>query len=394
MQIRHLFNLEEILTFQDETQPEQFLLTVYHPSHTVNSKDTDSGIKSLVMDTIRQEALLLHSEQLPLKLATYLVGILEEHNEERAPGFAIFVRFDPKAINRAHPDEVAKYIQYHLITLSKRVEPSAYLGETFDVAPLLFQDLTTIQALIVTIDAKQGGIYQLTNDTLEVIDQLQNPFLNFPEEPHLNHGPTGQGGGNFHGTGNLTFDRRFELAYQKFAEQVLRRFCEISTNGFPWKQLLVFASKEQQPHLEKTLEKVLLPRIQTPPLIGHKFPSTSQEIKNFSQDIVNAAQDRQLLGIAEDVVENWGTYAIGWEDVTAAARENRIERLLIAPDAQHFGYIVEKTLPFTTPVEHAQRVKNLAPWLTQAVLRAGGEVYSNEYIPQLAEAMVAAKLRW
>lgn len=394
MQIRHLFNLEEILTFQDETQPEQFLLTIYHPSHTVNNKDTDSSIKSLVMDTIRQEALLLHSEQLPLKLATYLVGILEEHNEERAPGFAVFVRFDPKAINRAHPQEVAKHIQYQLITLSKRVAPSAYLGETFDFAPLIFQDLTTIQALIVTIDAKQGGIYQLTNDTLEVIDQLQNPFLNFPEEPHLNHGPTGQGGGNFHGTGNLTFDRRFELAYQKFAEQVVKRFCEISTNGFPWKQLLVFASKEQQPHLEKTLEKVLLPRIQTPPLIGHKFPSTSQEIKNFSQDIVNAAQDRQLLGIAEDVVENWGTYAIGWEDVTAAARENRIERLLIAPDAQHFGYIVEKTLPFTTPVEHAQRVKNLAPWLTQAVLRAGGEVYSNEYIPQLAEAMVAAKLRW
>lgn len=391
--------IEELIAQQQNISKDSYFLSLYHPPHDTKAEDNEKAIRSLIIEAVRDDAKLIPYDQLPLKLSKFIVKILETNDEQKARGFAIFASFNPEVVNRSNAKDVQNHITFQLITLRRKPDVNVYIGETYDFTPLFFLEKTAIDAVVAEIESKTIKLFKLESYNLKFIQKWENPFMNLPDEKVINANSTGQtarGNGAVHTTGEFSVARRIALANYKFAEETLNDILKKIQKEHDWQQLVLFFSSDQTEHIEELKEKVLklYPKIQ--PYIIRKNPSNEQDIVNFTRQAIRKQQDFEQISLAEDAVENRQNYVIGWDEVAAAARENRIGSLLIAPEAQHHGYIAERNLTFTSPSGdiESDRVKNITPWLTRAVIEAGGEVMPNEYIPQLTQEMIAGKLRW
>lgn len=389
--------ISELAEYNQKNKSRQvFAVTAYEKAGELTLAELKKRVKSHLLNGLRSHSQLASLSQMHERLINHALTLIE-NLENRQQGIALFFQFNAEKLEREAPKNL-KNVDDTLISkiVPLYVEPEThiYVGKIFDFTPMFRYLRMTPLALIAQVENQQAEIFLLTGATIKPLVKLENKH-NEPtaKEYREIHRPNKQGMIQ-HGTGEENVARRQISANKVFLDEVGAEIEKtFKKNG--WKNLLVYASENYRPFIERWVEK-FKDATQFPPLVEYKFFKEKNSLKEDALVRLAKYNKEIIKNNFSQETENFKHFVSGWKDVANAVRESRVQKLYISLDQtkKRPGYILNHELPYSYPVNEAKKVNNLLPWLTQAVIVAGGEIIAAHTLEDSGKYQIAAKLRY
>lgn len=366
----------------------EFCLTVYFPNKNYDRRGLSDRVRSFISSNLRKRKEVSALNRLHQKIETQVVSNIYKLDDIKE-GVALFLKFDTRAVKKR------KINFLRLLALPKEVEKEFNLQKWFDVDQLLWVDEMMPTSLMIKLDDKGAIIYRLTGNKMVKIDSVDNSLVtDRPKDEYLEKVTTNAYKSSFHSTGSDKSDRDKRVVNQLFLNQLLKRVKRKKGYNFSGGYSLIFYSQKYVGLMENFINEWRKIMPQTTVLkMAINFDS-KKELKKTAIDKIEAFELKIKKDLLELAKEDYYRFVTGWNKVTGADRQKKIERLFIKAKAKRQGYVLGKNLLYSYPVKNSKMVKNMAPLLVRRVMSNGGQVTVIEKEGLMPKWTVAAQLRY
>jgi hypothetical protein len=385
----------QVMDFEGKHQLNgRYLVSLYQPLAKLSITESATHIKSILLHSIRSHPTLAPMTQLHEKLVDQIIKEVKPL-AQTTPGIACFFVFDAEAIERTRSRErdLSKHFELLLITLQVEPMQRVYLGRTFDLIPLLSALQQQQAALAIQLENKSAKIYSLIGSEWQQLVEKENIYNEPTDKEYLQAYNANRPGTIFHSTGSENIARRQISANKALLSDVEKELKRIINKQAPsWKDVVIYMAPDFLPFAPDWATSLLTSLMDRSPILVDNTMPPPDEI---SQHALQTLKQHHLTELKQRLkaYDRDKNLVLGWQEVTSAVRERRVETLYINPDAKKAGFLIANSLPYTYPVGESRRIHNLAPWLTKIVLESSGEVIPTTLDP-ISEKEVGAEIRW
>lgn len=384
------------LKIDQELHPTHHIITIYQPTAELTRDELETQLKSSLIQLFREEELLQEYPQVPHHLLQLILEKLYQSQDSHR-GIMTAIKFNPAELNRASDKDRHQLVEQQFYRLQRKPSASIELCQTVDLTQLYLLMKNDVEALAVTVEKKRAKIYLYTLSGLEHLETIENQYLTMPDERLLQRYTATANKQVSHGYGESNIQRREEQAIHYQFLDIEKKLDELA-DEYEIEQLVFLVSEA----LVKSYQKWMGPQrieqwnLQEEPILVKKLVKNDQELYQSVREALEKYARGEIVQRYRKFKEDaYHQFVSGWEKVTEAIREYRVEELFIKPDATYEGYIYQSHLPYTYSVRESVPVKNLRPWLVRVVADTGGIVVPvTEQDKDLVKDEIAATLRY
>lgn len=388
LQKAHIENeLEKLMGVETEIKSDSYLLSFYFPLENLNRSDAERHVKSFVLEKLRSDEKLGGIGKLHQSITEAILGEVA-NTGELGNGLAGFMNF---TVGENFKD-LKTTDTVRVFPLSRKPEKEFYLGNTFDLDQLIWLINSTTEAIVITLTRDGAGLYSLEGDKLYPIKELENEFIKEKEQEHLEeYTPSPSMGSIYHGNASEKMERSKGEENRRFAQQLVDT---LKDDQVPRDAdlLIMFYSSSFSELIEKFEKEIKLKVPRSHPIFIQKNLTQEKQLIAESKRIFEENIKKLRKQSLDKARENYDRYVEGWNEVSKAANDRRIDTLYINPVVRKRGYVLDRELVYTRAVKDSREVRNIGPWIVRNVVESDGKiVIMNE---ELLENEIAARLRY
>lgn len=381
--------LNTLLQQEQQKSDSTLFISLYYPNNSWSVDQLKHHFKGHFTRILRESPIIGSNNHL-YNTVLHLVLSKVEALDDVGQGIAVFgqVEANKTPSSKTPLDDTL----FHISVLPTRPVTDCYIGRTFDLDQLIWLQQQLVPSLALHITQKKAEVFLLTISDFVFLHEEENPYF-YGEKPtkYQNQHIPAPNTGNIHGSDSRKFEGRLEKENEQFLLEQLPTLKELTQHYAHLESLLVFYSQSFSDHIEK-FEKEwhrLLPQIEI--VTECKEYPTHEELRASAQEIKQQQHNQKYQELWQKAKDS-KKFVTGWDAVSQAARDGKIDTLFIQPTVSNPGYLLDNQLLYVESLDGARPVRNMAPWLVKQVITSSGEVVLLD--EEKDHPPVAAKLRF
>jgi hypothetical protein len=308
-------------------------------------------------------------------------------------GIGIFLRFNSLKQNKGRLEEI-KESNFELVSFSRTPKKEIFIGNVYSLGQLIWLENTRIDALVLSVNAKNCEIYEIDGNFIEKVSEIKNNISKTEKEFSRVYTPTANIA-TTHSTGGNIVDRNEERQLKLFMSHVTNYLSSSKVDLNKYEYLVVLFSNNLVSFIENEVNELISKNGNLIPVfmnISLHQPTDILRIVSIQIKELQKATKKESLEAAR---ENYDYYCEGWSEITKACNMGQISTLFVKPTLTKAGYIDTKNmLIFTYPEKDTIKVDNILPWIIKSSEKQGGEIVILRGERFSNSSDIAARLRY